>query len=169
MIPPSDHMEIERKFLVRKLPKEAPVKQQNIRQGYIARENGNTVRIRQKDQNYILSIKAARSATVRYELEYDVSERDARLLFEICTGPVIEKTRKIYHHRGHVWEVDIFHGRNAGLVIAEVELKSAEEGVKVPNWIGREVSTDERFFNAYLFSRPFQDWGLSYEDLLDGK
>ena len=165
----ASNIEIERKFLVSRRPEGELVKRQSIRQGYIARESGNSVRIRQKNDKFILSIKSKKGRNERYELEYEVSETDATLLFKLCTGPLIEKTREIYSFRGHLWEVDIFHGANDGLIIAEVELDSADELFEKPDWIAREVSQDARFFNAYLFSHPYVGWGLSYQELLDGK
>ncbi|WP_417316951.1 CYTH domain-containing protein [Emcibacter sp.] len=165
----SSNVEIERKFLVSGRPDGELVKRQSIRQGYIAREGGNTVRIRQKNDKFILSIKAKKGRNERYELEYEVNETDATLLFSLCNGPLIEKTREVHSYRGHLWEVDIFHGVNDGLVIAEVELDRADEAVVKPDWIGREVSQDARFFNAYLFSHPFIGWGLTYDELLGGK
>ncbi|WP_321394595.1 CYTH domain-containing protein [Emcibacter sp.] len=163
------NVEIERKFLVSRRPDGELVKRQAIRQGYIAREGGNTVRIRQKNDKFILSIKSSKGRIERYELEYEVSEADATLLFKLCTGNLIEKTREVYGYKGHLWEVDIFHGVNDGLIIAEVELDRADEAVLKPDWIGREVSQDARFFNAYLFSHPFIGWDLTYDELLAGK
>lgn len=88
------------------------------------------------------------------------------MLRDIVVRPPLEKTRYRVRHAGHVWEVDVFSGANAGLVIAEVELGDRNEAVEIPAWAGPEVSDDPRFFNAYLTHRPFSGWGVDYATLL---
>lgn len=77
----------------------------------------------------------------------------------LCAGPVIEKNRHRIEHAGRTWEVDVFEGGNAGLILAEVELDSADATVEIPDWVGDEVTTDPRYYNANLVNRPFRSWG----------
>jgi adenylate cyclase len=106
-----------------------------------------------------LNIKGATRGLARAEFEYPEPLEDARaLLAEQCAGAIIEKTRHRVRHRGRLWEVDVFSGANEGLVVAEVELSSANERVDLPRWIGVEVSDDPRYRNAALAARPYRDW-----------
>ncbi|MEO8501635.1 MAG: adenylate cyclase, partial [Vicinamibacteria bacterium] len=79
-------------------------------------------------------------------------------LNQLCERPLIDKHRYVEHHVGRAWEIDVFHGENEGLVIAEVELPSAEAKVELPNWVGREVSDDPRYFNSNLLKNPYSAW-----------
>lgn len=163
---PKTPVEIERKFLVRSRPKTKPERCHSIRQGYVARDGGNVVRIRQKDDAHILSVKMPATGMGRYEIEKTVSAEDAEVLFAACQEPVIQKTREVYEHEGHIWEVDIFEGANRGLIIAEVELKSETEKVILPSWVGPEVTGFQKFYNAHIAQQPFKSWGVSYSDLV---
>ncbi len=160
-------VEIERKFLVSAKPDRPADEFHKIRQGYIARENGNTVRIREKNGEYILCIKTSNKGFSRNELEYEVSKEEADILFASLKHPPIEKTREIYNYGDLVWEVDIFEGENKGLIVAEVELKSENQQVDVPDWVGPEVTGLSKFYNANLAYGPFSGWGLNYQGLLD--
>ena len=160
-------VEIERKFLVTRKPDKAPDKIQKIRQGYVAREEGNTVRIRQNGNRYILSVKANRSGIGRYELEYEVPEDEGEILFSILPHAPIEKIREIYQFGGLMWELDIFSGANAGLMIAEVELESEDQQFEIPDWVGPEVTGLGKFYNANIATNPFSDWGITYQGLVD--
>ncbi|PCI32849.1 MAG: hypothetical protein COB54_05525 [Alphaproteobacteria bacterium] len=164
---PKVPVEIERKFLLVSRPLVKPVRRHKIRQGYIAREGGNVVRIRQWDDRYILSVKTPTKGAGRYEIETDIEAAAAEVLFAACAQAPIEKTREIYPLGDHIWEVDIFTGANQGLIIAEVELKSAQEEVILPDWIGPEVTDFQKFYNATLSVNPFRNWGVSYADLVD--
>jgi len=164
-------IEIERKFLVKTLPDDVPEKSHKMIQGYIARDNGNTVRIRQKDDRFILTIKSSgRTSSLgqnsKYEIEYDVSPQDAAVLFECCPSEPIVKTRHIYRQGGFIWEVDVFAGDNEGLIVAEVELQDELDAPELPAWIGPEVSGERRFFNAALYDDPFSGWGKTYAEIL---
>ncbi len=160
-------IEIERKFLVVGKPDRIPDKILKIRQGYIARENGNTVRIREQDGDFILSIKTQRVGDGRNELQYNVSADDGEMLFSSISHHAIVKTREIYALGNHTWEVDFFDGANKGLVIAEVELNAADEHVAIPDWIGPEVTGLSKFYNANIASMPFGNWRISYQALID--
>ncbi len=151
--------EIERKFLVKDDSWRAAVESSaTLRQGYLAIDNGTTVRVRTGGAEVRLTIKGPAEGLIRAEFEYQVPVTEAEALIGLCRGRVVEKTRHKVRSGGHVWEVDEFTGTNAGLVLAEVELQQADEEVAVPPWIGREVSGDRRFDNASLSVRPYALW-----------
>ena len=106
-----------------------------------------------------LNVKHAESLTVRHEYEYPIPLADAEALLETaCTGPLVEKTRYRVKHAEHVWEVDVFHADNEGLVIAEIELDAPEQRFAHPSWLGRNVSDDARYLNQNLAQHPFRAW-----------
>lgn len=160
-------IEIERKFLIKKKPAVPPVASQFIRQGYIAREGGNTVRIREQNGIYILSVKARSEGIGRHELEWEVPKEEGEILFSVLPHAAIEKTREIYEYAGLTWELDIFAGVNKGLVVAEVELASEDQHVELPDWVGPEVTGLSKFYNANIATNPFSNWGISYDGLVD--
>ncbi len=162
-----DNLEIERKFLVQQMPIEKPCRTHIIRQGYIAREANNSVRIRQKDDQFILSVKMPDQGISRFEVEKPVTVEEAEILFNSCLTPVIRKKREIYEIGNYIWELDIFDGANRGLIVAEVELSSIDEDVLLPDWVGPEVTGSQKFYNANLSQNPFTNWGVSYQLLLD--
>lgn len=160
------NVEIERKFLLAALPSETPERCHKIRQGYIARDGGNVVRIRAQDDRYILSVKTPAKGIGRFEIETSVTADEATVLFNACAQPPIEKIREIYAVGDHIWEVDIFEGANKGLIVAEVELSSEGEKFDLPDWIGPEVTGFQKFYNATLSLNPFKNWGVKYTDLV---
>ena len=152
------NFEIERKFLVR-MDWPRPDHGKAIRQGYLSREKQRTVRIRVEEGAGILTIKGPPEGLTRPEFEYRIPQADAvYLLDHLCSGPLIEKTRYLIEHAGHSWEVDEFHGENAGLVVAEIELRDPGEQIDLPDWIDREVTGDPRYYNANLASHPYKNW-----------
>lgn len=163
---PKVNVEIERKFLLLAQPQAKPERKHKIRQGYIARDGGNVVRIRQKDDHYILSVKTPAQGIGRFEIETNINADEAEVLFKACAQPAIEKIREIYHVGDHIWEVDIFEGANKGLIVAEVELSSENEKFDRPNWLGPEVTGFQKFYNANLSVNPFKNWGVTYGDLV---
>ena len=159
-------VEIERKFLVtgdgwraaahRVIP---------MAQGYIndqaAMDSGAqkaSVRVRIQDQEAFLNLKSRELGHTRQEFEYPLPLDDARALLALCVGGLIDKRRHLVQHQGHLWEVDEFLGDNAGLVVAEIELESADEAFAKPDWIGAEVTDDARYYNLALASHPFSEW-----------
>jgi len=160
------NLEIERKFLLTKRPAGKPLSRHRIRQAYIAREGGNVVRVRQQDDRYILCIKTPAGGISRHELEYEISAGEADILFKASAHKPVEKIREIYQGESHLWEVDFFSGENDGLIVAEVELSQEDETIIPPPWIGPEVSGLSKFYNANLSIRPFNQWGVRYEDLV---
>lgn len=151
--------EIERKFLVQgDAWRAAARKRLEIRQGYLSRDPERTVRIRLVGDAGFLTIKGLTRGRTRDEFEYPIPVDDAEALLLLCLPPLLEKTRHLVAHSGKTWEVDEFHGRNAGLIIAEIELESEDEEVPMPDWIDREVTDDPRYFNARLAEVPFEEW-----------
>ena len=122
-----------------------------LRQGYLSSSAKATVRVRSKnDEQGVLTLKGKTEGISRSEYEYDIPIEDARELLAMAEPLVLVKRRHIVPFGGLIWEVDVFEGRHAGLVIAEVELESEDQAVVLPNWVGVEVSADERYFNASL-------------------
>jgi adenylate cyclase len=144
--------EIERKFLVSSDAwRDAASGSEGIVQGYLTREGGVTVRIRIfDDARAVLTIKAGGTAFSRDEYEYEVPLADGRELLAHAGQHVIEKRRYAVPHAGRHWEVDVFAGRHAGLVLAEIEMESEDAKVELPDWVGEEVTGDERYYNSSL-------------------
>ena len=151
-------LEIERKFLVvgdawRDL--DAGVL---YRQGYLNRDRERVVRVRTMGPQAVLTVKSAPTGLTRQEFEYPIPLADAEELLALCLQPIIEKTRRMIPLGELLWEVDEFHGVNEGLVLAECELRSENQAVARPAWVGREVTGDPRYFNSNLIARPFGTW-----------
>lgn len=152
--------EIERKFLVTGDYKSQAYAQSRIVQGYISSARGRTVRVRIRDAKGYLTIKGASNAsgTSRYEWEKEIPRNEAEDLMKLCEPGVIDKTRYLVRSGNHIFEVDEFHGENAGLVVAEVELTSENESFEKPDFIGQEVTGDVRYYNSQLMKHPFTGW-----------
>ena len=146
-------IEIERKFLVdkRKMRTLNFSGEEEISQGYLS--NSPTVRVRIKNNRGFLTIKDSTVGISRKEFEYEIPAADAEELLKLCGRRVLKKIRRKISYGGHVWEVDFFRGGLAGLVLAEVELTSADEKVDLPDWVTKEVSSDARYFNSNLVKR----------------
>ena len=152
--------EIERKFLVNGSFKDVAYSHSHIMQGYICQGHGHTVRVRLRDDRGYLTIKGPSQdgGLSRYEFETEVSRQDALDLMKLCQNGFIDKTRYLVKSGSHVFEVDEFHGDNDGLIMAEVELDSTDETFDTPDFIGREVTGDHRFYNSHLLNYPFKLW-----------
>lgn len=144
--------EIERKFLVSGTGWQAAAERNvSIRQCYLARTDSAAVRIRiVDDAKAYLTIKSAVAGSTRDEFEYEIPVEDARQLVTLRTGLLLEKRRYYVPLGEALWEVDVFGGAHQGLVIAEIELSSADVPVEQPNWLGEEVTGVHRYYNAYL-------------------
>ena len=152
--------EIERKFLV---TSDAWLEDADagtlFRQGYLLGSEKASVRVRIEGERANLNIKSATLGIWRREYEYPIPLDEAlELLEHLCDKPQIEKTRYHVPVGGHIWEVDVFAGDNAGLVVAEVELTSEDEAFEIPAWAGAEVSHDTRYYNVCLTRHPYKDW-----------
>ena len=164
------NIETERKFLVLNEDYKAQaVKSYRIRQGYIAHDSGRTVRVRIRDDKGFLTIKGPSIIPgSRPEWEKEISLPEAEDLFPLCKPGSVDKTRWIVPAGGSTgsptgpsprfFEVDEFHGENAGLVMAEIELGSPDEPFARPSWLGEEVTEDKRYYNGYLAEHPFKTW-----------
>ena len=156
------NLEIERKFLVTGPFKDKAYDATRIQQGYIASGRGRTVRVRVRGDRGYLTIKGPSNLAglARFEWEREISLTDARELMRICEPGIIDKTRYLVKSPDgrHVWEVDEFYGENEGLVMAEIELNSEDESYAKPDFIGREVTGDRRFYNSHLRQNPYKLW-----------
>lgn len=160
--------ETERKFLVKDMSfKRLAISSVRIRQGYIAHEGGNNVRVRTWGDTAFLTIKGPGNASgmSRPEWEKEIPVGDALDLLGLCHGGIIDKTRHMVPAAGgpddtardgggRYFEVDEFHGQNEGLIIAEIELGSEDEAFVHPSWLGEEVTGDPRYYNSYISAHP---------------
>lgn len=159
-------LEIERKFLVTSDDwRAAAHKVVPMAQGYLndlaAMDSGAmkvSVRVRIQGDEAFLNLKSRELGHTRQEFDYAIPVDHARSLLALGVGGLVDKRRHYVGHAGHVWEVDEFLGDNAGLVVAEIELASADEHFERPAWVGREVTDDKRYYNLALASRPFSQW-----------
>ncbi len=153
-------LEIERKFHVISADwKQHAVNRRHLRQAYLAKNERISLRVRiDGTEAATLTIKTVEAGIERHEYEYAVPVADAEELLTRCEGVVVSKTRHIVQLGDLMWEVDVFEGENAGLVIAEVELDRADRPLERPAWLGEEVTDDRRFYNAELANRPYSRW-----------
>ena len=154
-------IEIERKYLVTSLSfKDEAHTQNEIAQGYLTSNPERTVRIRIKGAKGYITIKGVgnESGTSRMEWEKEIPVDEAKSLLQLCEKGVIEKTRYEVKSGHHTIEIDVFHGDNDGLIMAEIELQNEDEAIEKPNWIGTEVTGDKRYYNAYLSLHPYKNW-----------
>ncbi|MEZ4224302.1 MAG: CYTH domain-containing protein [Polyangiaceae bacterium] len=165
-------VEIERKFLVKGDAWRAGARTIAMRQGYLSTDPDRTIRVRVEGDRATLTIKGRSSGNARREYNVPMDRGDAVELLDLAVGAVIEKTRYLIETDGVLWEVDEFQGANAGLVVAEVEGESeaalATAVARAPDWLGREVSDDTRFFNAALAERPFAAWPVQERSEVSG-
>ena len=154
-------IEIERKFLVNSnhYRKQASRKSVII-QGYLNSDPQRTVRVRLKDQIGYITVKgkSSDSGLSRFEWEKEISKQEAETLLKLCEKTIVNKTRFEVSLADHLFEVDEFAGPNEGLVIAEVELDSEDEEFSKPDWLGREVTGEKRYYNSNLSKQPFIGW-----------
>ena len=152
-------IEIERKFLVK--DDQWPRSEDRIvmRQGYMARQGNLVCRVRQKDDQFYLSIKARIDNLSSYDYEYPIPEQDGQIMLDkLCDSSAVLKTRHLVMQGDLTWEIDEFHDENAGLVVAEIELPSAEHFFEKPDWLAEEVSDDKRYTNYALYCKPHSKW-----------
>lgn len=152
--------EIERKFLVEGDFKAVAIKATRITQGYLSSVPERTVRVRIKGDKGYITIKGigSDSGASRYEWEKEIPITEVEELLKICEPGVIDKTRFLVKAGAHTFEVDEFYGDNEGLVVAEVELSSEDEGFFKPEWLGKEVTGDVKYYNSMLMKNPFKEW-----------
>ncbi|MDB5747570.1 MAG: adenylate cyclase [Massilia sp.] len=152
-------VEIERKFLVTGGAWRTLGEPTLLRQGYLSLDPERTVRVRIEGSSGTLTIKGKNRGATRGEWEYPIPVQEAaELLDTLCHQPLVEKVRHRIVVGPHTWEVDEFLGANAGLVVAEIELRSEEDRFDRPEWIGLEVTDDKRYFNSNLIRHPYSTW-----------
>lgn len=151
--------EIERKFLVNTnawVPAGPGVR---LTQGYLNSDKARVVRVRREGSSATLTIKGPTSGFTRNEFEYAIPSTDAaEMLASLCEQPLIDKHRHTEDYGGHTWQIDVFHGLNEGLVVAEVELPAEDTELALPPWTTAEVSGDPRYFNSNLLAHPYSAW-----------
>ncbi len=148
------NQEIERKYKV--LDRsfiESATSVLQIRQGYLSQAGSvNTIRVRSSNDEAFITIKGPSSdgGLLRSEFEYSIPSSDAEAMFALCGNRIVEKLRYLVPYKGKVWEVDLFLGRHAGLIIAELELDSVDESFESPPWLGVELTGLPQYYNSYL-------------------
>lgn len=162
--------EIEHKFLVKATTYRELAQPVHYRQGYIPTLNGMTVRVRIAGTQAYVTFKDHAVGLTRNEFEYSIPHDDALQLLEImCQKPQIEKNRYVIPaapgrtHNGEIvtglhWEVDEFLGDNLGLIVAEIEVPDEHTSFDLPEWIGKEVTGDHRYYNSQLAAHPYREW-----------
>ncbi|MCU7916207.1 MAG: CYTH domain-containing protein [Candidatus Thiodiazotropha sp. (ex Gloverina cf. vestifex)] len=153
-------LEIERKFLViNELWKSHVESESQLKQGYLATQNNATIRVRIAENQAMLNIKGVTTGIRRSEYEYEIPLQDAQeMLDNLTEDSIIDKVRYQVRCGNHIWDLDVFHGENKGLIIAEVELSTEDEGFIIPEWAGLEVSGDIKYYNASLVRKPYRYW-----------
>lgn len=148
--------EIERKFLVvNDSYKSEAIASHDIAQGYLSTNPEATVRVRIRDDRAFLTVKGITVGAVRDEWEYEIPVTDARGMLDCCGNAVLSKTRMLVPAQVEgcpdaKWEVDVFHGKLAGLVVAEIELPNPDTPLMLPSFVGKEVTGDVRYYNSSL-------------------
>jgi adenylate cyclase len=150
--------EIERKFLVTDPSVVDGIEGTSLRQGYLSRDPERSVRVRRSGDRAWITVKGLSVGAARSEWEWEIPTDDADGMLAICDGPILEKTRYVLEYEGRSWEIDVFAGANAGLVMAEIELEAEDAVVTLPSWVGLEVTHDPRYYNSALAVSPVSSW-----------
>lgn len=153
-------IEIERKYLVdhpkwNELNKPAG---KFYRQGYLSTDENKTIRIRVTDVEAFLTIKGKSTGATRQEFEYEIPLTEAKQMLDSLSESELSKTRYNIHYKGKLWEVDVFHEANDGLIVAEIELESEDEKYELPDWVLQEVTDQAKYYNSNLTLNPFKNW-----------
>jgi len=152
--------EIERKFLIKNLQFKKDAHQSyEIKQSYLQKDPTKSIRVRISGHQAWLTIKGMsdEQGLVRNEWEYSIPVQEARELLQLC-DQIIEKTRYIINHKNQRFEVDEFHGKNQGLIVAEVELENESNDIEKPSWVGKEVTGKTKYYNLALLDFPYEKW-----------
>jgi CYTH domain-containing protein len=153
-------VEIERKYLI-DLEKWQAIERppgQYYRQGYLLIDPEKTIRIRLADTKGYLTIKGISVDSTRLEYEYEKPATEAKELLDKFSVSELAKVRYNIEFEGKIWEVDEFLGDNAGLFVAEIELKSEDEIIEIPEWVTKEVTNEEKYYNSNLTINPYKNW-----------
>lgn len=154
-------IEIERKFLVTSEAfKIESIRETRIVQGFLNTHPERTVRVRIRGVQGLLTVKGIsnKAGTTRTEWETEISVGDAQRLLELCEEGVIEKMRYEVKAGKHIFEIDEFFGNNKGLIIAEIELSRENESFEKPEWLGKEVTGELKYYNSLLSKHPYKNW-----------
>jgi adenylate cyclase len=153
-------IEIERKFLVNKEKWNQVIKEKKafFRQGYIVSDAVKTIRVRLTEETGYLTIKGPAVGLSRPEYEYSIPKEDAQELLKSFCNSEVSKIRYFIGHNNKLWEVDEFLGQNEGLIVAEIELASADESFSIPDWIDKEVTAEKKYSNSNLAINPYRNW-----------
>jgi len=154
-------LEIERKFLIKSENYKTKIGSScDIIQGYLSIDPERAVRVRLCGEIGAITVKgpSSENGLSRLEWEKEISVNDAKTLLGLCLPHKIEKIRHFVDFMGHTFEIDEFTGKNTGLVLAEIELKSENETFKKPDWLGVEVTGNPRYYNSYLSQNPYESW-----------
>ena len=154
-------LEIERKFLVKNdAYKKSSSEKYRIIQGFLNTDPERTVRVRIKNDRGFLTVKGKSNAsgTTRFEWEKEIPHEDAKALLKLCENTVIDKVRFIVNFKDYTFEIDEFKGENSGLILAEIELSAENENFPKPDWLGKEVTGEIKYYNSQLSSVPYKEW-----------
>lgn len=153
-------LEIERKFLIKGDYKPFVLDSEEIVQGYLSSNPARSVRVRIKGEKAFLTIKGItnQSGATRFEWEKEIEVCEAKELINLCEPGIIDKVRHYIPNGHRKFEVDVFRGENEGLVLAEIELGDENEKFSKPDWLGEEVTADNRYYNSSLASNPYSKW-----------
>ena len=153
-------VEIERKYLIKKDKWNASLAKDGVqyRQGYILTDPSKTIRVRLAGEQGYLTIKGLTVGATRPEFEYEIPKQDAIALLDNFCPATINKVRYKIQFDSHLWEIDEFSGDNAGLIVAEIELASEDESFTLPDWIDKEVTAEDKYYNSNLSIHPYKDW-----------
>ena len=152
------HLEIERRFLVDKSKLVLPDKKKSIKQAYLMFDDSQVLRIRKIGNNFLLTYKYKKTNINRLEFEYKIPNQDGDKLMSLSKYFIIEKDRYYHQTDKHLWEIDVFYGKNQGLIIAEIELNDENEDIEIPSWIGEEISNNDKYLNFNLSINPYTLW-----------
>ncbi len=159
-------IEIEKKFLIKHIPFNQVEYSHEITQGYIVSDKQKVIRVREKNDEYFITIKGNKIGISCFEFEYKIPKEDAKDLFQnFCKIGVIRKTRHYIHYKNHIWEIDEFHNENEGLIVAEIELNSENEKFHIPDWILKEVTSEAKYYNMNLIKKPYSKWNLDHKNI----
>ena len=143
--------EIERKYLVNEFDTTLSQDKIEIKQGYIHSGEGRVVRVRTFNEKAYITVKYRKSKITRAEFEYEIPYDDAiDMLNNCCGNSVLIKTRYIYIYNGKKWEIDVFDGKNKGIILAEIELENENEEFDIPPFVIREVTSEPQYSNHNL-------------------
>ncbi|MBR6026380.1 MAG: CYTH domain-containing protein [Neisseriaceae bacterium] len=154
-------VEIERRFLLKNDNwKQNIHKSIEMQQGYMSVEKECTIRLRIIDDKAWLTIKGFITPVSRHEFEYPIPISDAKTMMNNLCAFTMTKTRHIVKVDNVSFEIDEYHGANAPLIVAELELANENQTYPTPEWLGEEITDDGRYSNAYLSKHPYSQWDL---------